>query len=281
MMLTFALLLAIHAASSFTVPPQQLHLPLRIPSPACELRGASGMVSSVMIESGMVSSVVIDRRSMLVAAGGALLTGARPVVATPGPDPAVVEKIKKGVKELSRGGSLGARPIEELVIGVIDDGSPDSMAALAGVTQAGAKVVAVPYSGDVAKAQAAYKSGGCGYAIVMNTKQLKELMAGEGLYCEDCNESPFSDSSRSQPHWFIVMNSNGKSPKELEAEGSVDDRQCQVAPDGTKLCVYFSISIPTYGAETIDKLVIDPQQGYRPLDDVPYVPPSAKARGRR
>ena len=77
-MLTFALLLAIHAASSFTVPPQQLHLPLRIPSPACELRGASGMVSSVMIESGMVSSVVIDRRSMLVAAGGALLTGARP-----------------------------------------------------------------------------------------------------------------------------------------------------------------------------------------------------------
>jgi hypothetical protein len=46
---------------------------------------------------------MIDRRSLLLASGATVLTRVTPVLAAQ-PDPALVEKVKKGVKELSRGG---------------------------------------------------------------------------------------------------------------------------------------------------------------------------------
>ena len=49
------------------------------------------------------------------------------------------------------------------------------------VTQAGAQAVAVPFRGDIEKAQAAYTAAGCVAAIVKDTRQMKALMAGKGL----------------------------------------------------------------------------------------------------
>jgi hypothetical protein len=62
----------------------------------------------------------VDRRSLLIAGG---MFAVLPFAAAA--DDAMVSKIEKGVKELGRGGSLGPTPMEDMIIGVIDDGAPE------------------------------------------------------------------------------------------------------------------------------------------------------------
>ena len=84
-------------------------------------------------------------------------------------------------------------------------------------------------------------------------------MSGVGLNCNGC--STFSEEA--PPKWFIVMNSKGKTPAQLEVEGDVAGRQCEKNPDGTEICFQIGMSIATYPAESIDQLVIDPLNGFR------------------
>jgi len=83
---------------------------------------------------------VVGRRAFFAVAGSgaaAALLGrpARAPAAAPAGDPAVIEKIKKGIQELARGGSGGASDMRDLLVAVFDDGSVEASSALAGVTQ--------------------------------------------------------------------------------------------------------------------------------------------------
>ena len=163
-MLAFAaLLVSLHGALAFR------QAPLLNAGPFLRTTGAC---TTSPRKNGAQTMTMIERRSLLFAAGGLALSGPAPVHAAP--DSALVAKIKKGVEVLGSGGSLGPTPLPDWIIAVIDDGSAAAKAAFEGAKQAGVQVIKVPFSGDVKKAQDDYMAAGCLAAIVPDSKQLRE-----------------------------------------------------------------------------------------------------------
>jgi len=142
--------------------------------------------------------------------------------------------------------------LKDLGVAIVDDGSPSAKAAAAAVKATGA--VPILLKGDTKKMQETYRTfssepdGDFGIkasvAIVPNTKILKQVMAGNGLQCDNCGFG----GGPTGPKWFLVLNSNGVADSDLQKEAEVSGRQCE--PSG---CFQVGLSVPCYGLEAFGK----------------------------
>jgi len=103
-------------------------------------------------------------------------------------DPKVLEKaeeVNAAIKILAQGpGALQPVALEDLVVGVIDDGSPTMKAAMIGVASTGAR--AIKLKGSQEEMQMAYRDGGCVAAVALDASAIKQTTAGTGFACENC-----------------------------------------------------------------------------------------------
>ena len=82
--------------------------------------------------------------------------------------------------------------------------------------------------------QAQYRDAGCIVAVTMNAAAIKKVMSGEGLNCVQCG----SDGGAAPPKFFLVMDSQGKSNKELQVLGFPPLHFRRIAPLARRLCLF-------------------------------------------
>jgi len=184
---------------------------------------------------GNQATPAIARRAVLLGSSVclALSTAKPPVAHAKGNpiDPKVLEKaeeVNTAIKNLAQGpGNVQPVPLDDLVVGVIDDGSPTMMAAMIGVASTGAR--AVKLKGSLEEMQTAYRDGGCVAAVALDSDAVKQTTKGIGLSCENCG----SDGGESPPRWFLVMEGKGKTNKQLQEDGGVTGRVESLTQPGT------------------------------------------------
>ena len=78
------------------------------------------------------------------------------------------------------------------------------------------------------------------------------FVTGAGLLCQQCG---FGGGSVG-PKFILVMDSQGKDDKTLQAEGNVSGREC--SKEG---CFQIGAAIPVYGVETFDTKKYNEESG--------------------
>mmetsp|Transcript_25708 Transcript_25708/g.52349 ORF Transcript_25708/g.52349 Transcript_25708/m.52349 type:complete len:255 (+) Transcript_25708:20-784(+) len=229
-----------------------------IPLGGRSLRQSSEVHLKRSAAGGVSMSAEINRRSFVnVAAAGVLAAPLLRVHAVQAADDKV-KAVTEGIKTINKGGSTGPVPIEDVVLAVIDDGSKDAKAAIAGAKASGASVVPIKYSKNAEKVQAVYKENECYACIVPNPQILSELMKGEGLLCQYCGYA-----GESPPKWFIVMDGQGQDRNQIMDTAGITGKVC--GDDGR--CIQMGVAIPVYTLLGLDKITIDPKQGYFAVGD--------------
>jgi hypothetical protein len=195
------------------------------------LGGSCGLTMSAQRDTRTTTRrTQIDRRSAILTVGAAAAFRGKPSVAAGDFDLALAEQVKAAVKTIAEGGAPGQKPqsLEDLVVGILDDGSPEMKAAFLGIASSGAK--AAKLKGSSAEAQQeGYRKQGCVAAVARNSAAIKLAMSGTGLACADCS----LDGGEAPPRWFIVLDAKGKSNKDLQEEGGVTGRVESATKPGT------------------------------------------------
>ena len=99
-------------------------------------RATCASLSTMPTLSGASAVVHVDRRTLLVAGTSALVPAAAPRFANAAIDPAVLEKAEKVKAAIKVLAPNSGSAVEDMVVGVVDDGSESMLAAFLGAAAA-------------------------------------------------------------------------------------------------------------------------------------------------